>query len=51
MIIFKIWVADELIKTYFTAQNWIFLFSEIFPIVISIVLQKWGAQPQNSNYI
>ena len=36
-------VEDELMNTNVTAQNWTFKFSEIIPIVISIVLQVKSA--------
>ena len=42
------WVEDELMNTHFTTTNWIFQFSEIFPIVIPIVLQKCGGTPEFS---
>ena len=44
------WVKYELIRMRFSAENENFRFSEIFPIVIPIVIQKRGARPQNSGY-
>ena len=44
------WVKYELIWMMFSAGNANFRFSEIFPIVIPIVIQKCGARPQNSGY-
>ena len=44
------WVKYELIRRRCSAQNEIFRFLKIFPIVIPIVIQKRGATPQNSSY-
>ena len=44
------WVKYELIGMSFSATNEIFRFSEIFPIIIPIVIQKCGATHQNSCY-
>ena len=40
----------ELIQISLSAKNEIFVFSEIFSIVIPIVIQKRSATPQNSCY-
>ena len=48
MILLYMWTEDELMKIHLTALTWIFLFYEIFPIVIPIVLQKCGATPEFS---
>ena len=44
------WVKYELMWLGFSPQNEKIQFSEKFPIVIPIVIQKRGAMPQNSSF-
>ena len=44
------WVKYELIRRRFSAKKENVKFSDIFPIVIPIVIQKRSSMPQNSSY-